>query len=158
MNRLMNNIVLLKVFILLSFGCKAQTIQSRNKELAGMVYALDTLLAGKGHNEQIQAVRIDDTRGDTLLVKYKIGRESFLDADFVWDMTDQTYRSLHPLTYGSHAQYRSQAILRVGVSRLHLQLGNDKHKLLFRKSYKKSVNTKTHRDPYYAEDGFSLEP
>lgn len=149
--------MLLKVFILLSFGCEAQTIQSRDKELAGTVYALDTLLAGEGHNEQIQAVRIDDTRGDTLLVKYRIGQESFLDADFAWDMTDQIYRSLHPLTYGSYAQYRSQATLRVGVSCLHLQLGNNKHTLLFRKRYKKSVNTKTHRDPYYAEDGFSLE-
>ncbi|RQO29721.1 hypothetical protein DBR32_14130 [Taibaiella sp. KBW10] len=136
-------------------SCKA-TAQKVNKDLVGNVYTLDGTQGDTTRKEQVQAIRIDAVIGDTILVKYKIGTELFLDADFVWSDAAKTYQSLQALTYGSHAQYKSGASLQAEDKHLNLQL--DGQKIQLRKRYNKPVDLKTHRDPYYAEDGFSLEP
>lgn len=93
----------------------------------------------------------------TLRMKYKIGAEQFLDADFVWHPSIGMWLSAKPLTYGSHAQYKSGARLNIRENALELQLEGKEKRLSFIKLYNKPVNLKTHRDPYYAEDGFSVE-
>lgn len=124
--------------------------------LEGNVYVIDTLKLNIEDKDQVQAMRIDAVRGDTLLIKYKIGSEIFLDADFVWNPSAKNYRSLGPITYGSNAQYKSPASLHAEDHLLELEI--DKHKIHFRKRYNKPVDLKTHRDAYNAEIGFSLDP
>ena len=136
------------------FSCNAGA-QKGIKDLAGNVYVLHTSQADP---DQVQAIRIDAVKGDTILVKYKIGSEAFLDADFVWSAASRQYRSLQPLTYGAHAQYKSAASLTAGDTSLHLQWQGQSAQIPFRKRYNKPVDLKTHRDPYYAEDGFTLDP
>lgn len=132
------------------------TTQKADKDLGGNVYSLDTIRVGTDYKDQLQAIRIDGVRGDTILIKYKIGNEVFLDADFVWNPSAKNYKSLQALTYGGHAQYKSPASLYAEDDFLELQI--NKQKIYFRKRYNKPVDLKTHRDPYYAEDGFSLDP
>lgn len=132
--------------------------QKASGNFSGNVYVHDTAKTASGYEEQVQAIRIDAVKGDTLLVKYKIGTEQFMDLDFVWDEAAKAYRSLKPLTYGDHAQYKDLASLQIADNTLSLQLQERKQKIQFQKRYNKPVDLKTHRDPYYAEDGFPLEP
>nr|WP_162988869.1 carboxypeptidase-like regulatory domain-containing protein [Pedobacter schmidteae] len=125
-----------------------------NNTLVGNVYVSDSSVKDP---DQIQAIRIDEIRGRTLQMKYKIGAEQFLDADFVWHPSVGIWLSPKPLTYGSHAQYKSGARLSIKENALELQLGDKEKILSFTKLYNKPVDLKTHRDPYYAEDGFSIE-
>ena len=94
----MKPFIYISSILLLLSGCSMQ------KQISGNVYKL--LFSDSIHEnrqaDRIKGLRIDNIRNDTLFVKYKIGNEIFLDADFVYD---------------------------------HL---------------------KTHRDTYYAIDGFSL--
>lgn len=125
--------------------------------IIGNVYILDTLSRNTNYEQQVQAIRIDEIHEDTLRVKYKFGQEMFLDADFIWRESIGAYFSSKPLTYGSHSQFKSGARIVQKQNALDLQFEGKQEKLSFLKLYNKPVDLKTHRDPYFAEDGFSTE-
>lgn len=138
-------------------GLELPYLNDIQDSISGNVYAIDQNSEHQGDKSLIQAIRIDEIKGDMLLIKYKIGTETFLDVDFMWREAVGAYHSLHPLTYGDHAQFKSNARLIIKKDTLVLQFAGKTQKLLFKKLYHKAVNLETHRDPYHAEDGFSTD-
>jgi hypothetical protein len=78
-------IELLIAFFMISTSTWAQKIEERHQ---GNVYVLDKIVKdGKSdysYNYPILALRIDSVLADTLHIKYLFGKESFLDADFLY--------------------------------------------------------------------------
>ena len=140
-------------FLFIFYGCGAQ------KNSNGNVYKQFSYEANLINEDVIRGIRIDDTRNDTLLVKYKIGNEIFLDADFVYDNTLKCYKTIDKIILGVEADKKSVVYLTFdGIEYLYLEFIDilKNKKIKYQKIYKMKVNLKTHRDSYYAEDGFSL--
>lgn len=129
-------------------------LTEQNDNLVGNVYVADP---SAKYADQIQAIRIDKVHERTLRTKYKIAAEQFLDADFLWHESIGMWLSSKPLTYGSHAQHKSRAKLFIKENELELQLEDKLERIIYRKRYNMPIDLKTNRDPYFAEDGFSIE-
>ena len=130
-----------------------------SKNINGNVYKQISYEANLSNEDLIRGIRIDDTRNDTLLVKYKIGNEIFLDADFVYDDKLKCYKTINKIILGKEADKKSLVYLTFnGTKYLYLEFIDivKNKKIKYQKIYKMKVDLKTHRDSYYAEDGFSL--
>lgn len=152
----MKNFIFIRyyIFLFILYGCGAQ------KNINGNVYKQLSDEANISNEDNlIRGIRIDDTRNDTLLVKYKIGNEIFLDADFIYDDKLKCYKTIDKIILGMEADEKSVVYLTFdGIDYLYLEFIDvlKNKKIGYQKVYKMKVDLKTHRDPYYAEDGFSL--
>ncbi len=147
------------VFLLMALvvlSCK--TTQS----IEGNVYKLspETNVTAQLQDELIKGLRIDAAHGDTLLVKYKFDEELFMDADFVYRPELKKYESVRPVVFGKGAGKTANILLLVEDKKhLYLQYSDfiSGTRFLYQKTYKKKVHKATHRNAYYAEDGFPLQ-
>lgn len=148
----MTRISLIGLVVLMLTSCKVN--------LEGNVYKFDQVdnLSFNEQKDLIKGVRIDDIRNDTMLIKYKFGNELFMDADFVYDSTGKRYLSSGKIVLGAMADKKSDVYLKIDGENLYLEFVDllKNKKIKYKKVYHKKVDLKTHRDPYYAEDGFSL--
>ncbi|RYZ49632.1 MAG: hypothetical protein EOP49_15865 [Sphingobacteriales bacterium] len=142
------------LFALIICGCTSR------EKMDGNVYKLVAdEKSGMPEQGNIRGLRIDVNGGDTLLVKYAIGSGAFLDADFIYISKPGCYKSTTPLVFGQEGERSSVVRLSVtGSGEIVLQFvdmgGTEERR--YRKIYRMKVDLKTHRDPYYAEDGFKL--
>lgn len=146
----------IRVLFFLSF-----VLTSCGVRLAGNVYApfSVTTATDAPDGSSIPGLRIDAVRGDTLLIKYKLYEEQFMDADFVYNKKNGYYESTAALLVGSGPVQKQLVYLRIkGSNELLIRYGDFQANkwMEYRRLYTKKVNLNTHRDPYYAEDGFSL--
>ena len=140
-------------FLFISYGCGTQ------KDSNGNVYKQFSYEADLINEDVIRGIRIDDTRNDTLLVKYRIGNEIFLDADFVYDDKLKCYKTIDKIILGAQADKKSIVYITFDVIEyLYLEFIDilKNKKIKYQKIYKMKVDLKTHRNSYYAEDGFPL--
>lgn len=148
----MTRISLIGIVVLMLTSCKVN--------LEGNVYKLVQVddLSFNEQKDLITGVRIDDIRNDTMLIKYKFGNELFMDADFIYDSIDERYLSAGKIVLGSMADKKSDVYLKIDGENLYLEFVDllKNKEIQYKKVYHKKVDLKTHRDPYYAEDGFSL--
>lgn len=136
-------------------------LSSCGVQLTGNVYKLESTSAILSNEDQdiIKGLRIDALRNDTLLVKYKFSEELFLDTDFVYDGKIKSYRSVDKIILGAEADKKSVILLSIAGKKYieieYVDFYVDK-KIRYSKIYKMQVDLQTHRDTYYAEDGFSM--
>lgn len=135
-------------------------LTSCNAGLEGNVYKLFPVdsLSFQEQENLIKGIRIDDIRSDTILIKYKFGNELFMDADFVYDSLTEHYQSADKIILGALADKKSRIYLKIEDKDIYLEFEDllKNKQIRYKKIYKMKVDLQTHRDPYYAEDGFSL--
>lgn len=126
----------------------------------GGVFVADTIIKNKDQNFDsvfpILAFRIDDKNKDTLLIKYRFGREKHMDLNAVYNKDCACYQSTREVLFppfGQESEYISIYILSNEKIKISLNGGNE---YFFTLTYIDKVNLKTHRNIYYAEDGFKL--
>ena len=106
----------------------------------------------------ITAFRIDKFQENTLLVKYKIGSEKFLDVDFIFLDSCKCYLSDKQVLFSPVGEKRDYVFLEINSEeQVYLYLKSDPSVIYrYNMTYIDKVNLKTHRDDYYTEQGFSL--
>ena len=106
----------------------------------------------------ITAFRIDKIEKNTLLVKYNMGSEKFLDVDFLFLDSCQCYLSNKQVVFSPNGKLRDYIFLKIiSDTNVFLYLQSDNSKTYsFNRTYIDKVNLKTHRDVYYAEQGFYI--
>ncbi len=151
---------LLILFLVAAMSC---TSQKQESIYNGGIFVADTVIKDReqefNHVFPILALRIDTKKEDTLLIKYKFGREALMDIDAVYNKDCNCFIFLTKLLFAPNGSVRRFASLYV--------LPDDKIKITFSEcdtlkeyfyslTYIDKVNLKTHRDVYYAEQGFKL--
>ena len=116
----------------------------------------------------LPALRVDDRRLGTLLVKYGIGPEGTGDADFRYDGACDCFKSKEDLDFAlfdsrtrSVGSKREEVFLKFrqgGLDLWYFEGAVKKGPYAFEMTYVDTVDLSTHRDSYYAEDGFGLFP
>jgi hypothetical protein len=155
-------IELFGAFFMIFSSTWAQKIEERHQ---GNVYVLDKIVKdGKSdysYNYPILALRIDSVLADTLHIKYLFGKESFLDADFLYGDSCNCYVSMSKILFSPEG---------IGTAFVNIRLDSDKNEVelfyngddsnissyTFVFSYKDKMDRKTYRNVYYAEDGYKL--
>ena len=137
----------------------------------GGVYAARELSedswTSRGSAWPLAGLRVDERRADTLLVKYAVGPEKSADVDFGYDSACDCFRSKEDLLFAilvnprsnEFALEREEVFLKFRPGALDLWYFEDDEKrgpYIYRMTYVDTVDLSTHRNPYYAGDGFGL--
>ncbi len=151
-------IKLFALILVLLYSCDTMLRQSRN----GNVYVFDEKINNTSidlNRYSIVGIRIDIEEKNKLLVKYKVGFESFLNIDFLLDKNINSYVSIGKMIINPKTSKESIIYLNFkNKNTIELSYYKEEIKVsyLYRFSYKDKVDLKTHRDPYFAEDGYRL--
>jgi hypothetical protein len=148
------------IFVLTSImhsSCNAQI----KHPLIGGVYVSKVLIENRNLSQDsihpIVAFRIDTIINHTLLVKYLSGLEKTLDIDYVYDSTCVCYKSTDEMLFSPFGFQREFVYLKI-LDEKSIQIyyfENEKQKTyLYNLTYIDNINIATHRDGYYAEEGF----
>ncbi|MEX0968466.1 MAG: hypothetical protein WD077_14640 [Bacteroidia bacterium] len=155
----MRLILLELVIAIFCYACTSPT----QKPIKGGVYIAKELFSNRevdySHVYPLLALRIDSINYDTLLVKYRFGKEAHLDEDFIYRDSCNCYKSSNKVAFAPLGQLRHIVFLNVkndGALELYYIQSGEKRYHQFRLSYIDSVDLDTHRNIYYAEDGFEL--
>lgn len=145
------------VLALLLSSCASQKQKSI---FNGGVYVNDTLIQNINQNFDsifpFLALRIDKKKNDTLFVKYRFGREALMDFDAVYNEACNCYYSTIKVPFapvGEKREFISIYLLSNEKIKISYQSQNE---YFFSLTYIDKINLKTHRNVYYAEEGFSL--
>ena len=143
------------------FGAEEQ----RGEPVIGGVYVARELVEDRERPREsvwpLPALRVDDRRLGTLLVKYGIGPEPFGDADFRYDSGCDCFKSTTALEFEAVSGDGEEVFLKFrqgGLDLWYFEGAVKKGPYIFRMTYVDTVDLSTHRDSYYAEDGFGLFP
>lgn len=154
------NFFVLIITIILVNSCKSKL----DSIVKGGVYLSNSIAQNTNQNydsiEPILAFRIDNIILDTLLVKYRFGFEASMDIDYVFNKKCNCYISENPLLFSPRGSLRKHvSIYSVNKNKILLKyVVNDSIiETEFQLSYIDfTIDLKTHRNPYYAEDSFNL--
>ena len=129
----------------------------------GGVYVSDALLKDKTIEYDsvypILSMRVDSVLSNKLLVKYRFGREASMDKDFTYDASCLCYESIGKVKFAPFGSFSEKVSLKV-INPKELELfyfnKGTKKSFLYRFTYVDEVDLTTHRNIYYAEDGYKL--
>jgi len=145
------------ILALLLLSCASQKQKSIYK---GGVYVADTLIQNRIQNFDsifpILALRIDNKKNDTLFIKYRAGREVSMDFDAVYNEGCNCYYSTIKVPFapfGEQREFISIYFLSNEKIKISYQSQNE---YFFSLTHIDKINLKTHRNIYYAEEGFKL--
>ena len=126
----------------------------------------DSSRRARGSVWPLAALRVDDRRSDTLLVKYTVTPEPLADADFRYESACDCFKSKEDLAFGVVDWNRrvvsisyEEVFLKFRPGELDLwyfEGAVKKGPYSFRMTYVDTVNLSTHRHPDNAEIGFDL--
>ena len=151
----------------------ADAEEKTSDPVIGGVYVARQLSEDSSRTERasvwpLAALRVDDRRSDTLLVKYTVAPEPLANADFRYESACDCFKSKEDLAFGVFSGWRrefkieyEEVFLKFKPGELDLwyfEDGEMRGPYDFRMTYVDTVNLSTHRHPYYAEIGFSLFP
>lgn len=151
------------VVLINACACFAQ----KSKPVIGGVYVSEQLLEIKERPiprvqrsvYPIGALRVDTIISDTLLVKYTFGLEAFMDADFEYKKSCNCYLSTWVILFTPYGYEDAKVYLDfINPKELVFYFFKDGKKQSYKyyMTYKDKVDYKTHRNVFYAEDGFKL--
>lgn len=160
------SITRLLIIFLFAFSSCSSSGQEKNKiirPIIGGVYVSDALIQNRSISYDsitpILALRIDSAIENTLLVKYRFGQEASMDSDFEYTKSCDCFTSKDSISFAPYGAKRELVFLKFRSSKtmtLQYMEKGEKKVYEYHFTYKDKVNYDTHRNEYYAEDGFKL--
>ena len=162
---------LLRICLVTIFAACCAAEEKGSEPVIGGVYVArelseDSSRRARGSVWPLAALRVDDRRSDTLLVKYTVTPEPLADADFRYESACDCFKSKEDLAFGVVDWNRrvvsisyEEVFLKFRPGELDLwyfEGAVKKGPYSFRMTYVDTVNLSTHRHPDNAEIGFDL--
>jgi hypothetical protein len=152
--------VLIIVLFMIHFcACSAQ----KSEPIKGGVYVSNQLLNNKEVSRDsiypILAMRIDTIINDTLLVKYRFGKEAIMDVNFRYQQSCNCYESIGNISFAPYGKIKQKVYLEFDKPeklKLYYKMNGIKNSYKYFMTYVDKINLKIHRSIYHAEDGFKL--
>ena len=150
------------LFAIFLFSTSSCTSQKINDAFLWNIYILENLKRDKFINYDsvfpILGLRVDNIIVDTVHVKYRFGKEIYLDADFIYNDSCDCYRSIAGVLFSAKGNTKQIVNLKFSANLVGLSYSEQaiKRNYQYKLSYKDKVDLTKYRNIYYAEDGFKL--
>jgi hypothetical protein len=151
-----------KIVIIVVFMIICACSVNKSKPVNGGVYVSNQLMKNReASNDSIYpilALRIDTIINNTLFVKYRFGTKN-MDVNFEYKTSCNCYKSIDDILFTPNGTEREKIYLKFENPKeitFYFVKGGKNQTYYYSMTYVDKVNLKTHRDVYYAEDGFKL--